>query len=173
MPARPAGAAIAFAAMVMTAADVVEVLELLEGAGIEAWVDGGDQAQPKGPPFHYGPPAGGRIAGRSVRCVAAEAQLRAHLGYAPTAKDQRVVRLLAERLRLEPPASVSPGGATWDARVAAWNSRAASWDGPDAAPTGTGNSATPASSAVASTSRTFTAHPLGPLRRRAVRDCAA
>ncbi len=27
--------------MVMTAVDVVEVLELLEGAGIEAWVDGG------------------------------------------------------------------------------------------------------------------------------------
>ena len=104
MPARPAGAAIAFAAMGMTAADVVEVLELLEVAGIEAWVDGGgDQAQPKGPPFHYGPPAGGRIAGRSVRCVAAETQLRAHLGYAPTAKDQRDVRLLAERFRLEPP----------------------------------------------------------------------
>jgi lincosamide nucleotidyltransferase A/C/D/E len=162
-------------AMVMTAADVVEVLELLEGARIEAWVDGGwgvdallgeqtrehddldltvpagsvpaarafleaagfatlrdwlpvalalrdpsgrevdlhplapsrdgggDQAQPKGPPFHYGPPAGGRIAGRPVRCVAAETQLRAHLGYPPTAKDQRDVRLLVERFGLEPP----------------------------------------------------------------------
>jgi hypothetical protein len=129
-------------AMVMTAADVVEVLELLEGARIEAWVDGGwgvdallgeqtrehddldltvpagsvpaarafleaagfatlrdwlpvalalrdpsgrevdlhplapsrdgggDQAQPKGPPFHYGSPAGRFAASRRRRSCA-------------------------------------------------------------------------------------------------------
>lgn len=159
----------------MTAADVLEVLDLLEGAGIRPWVDGGwgidallgeqtrrhddldlaipaggvraahaaleglgfavlrdwlpvtlamrdpagrevdlhpleptgdgggDQAQRDRPPFHYAPPVRGVVGGRSVPCVPAETQVRAHLGYPPTAKDHRDVRLLGERLGLELP----------------------------------------------------------------------
>jgi lincosamide nucleotidyltransferase A/C/D/E len=163
--------------MVMTGEDVVEVLELLEAAGVEAWVDGGwgidallgtetrqhadldlavplqsvgaarralgavgfttvrdwlptavavrdpagrevdlhpltpspdeggDQAQLQGAPFHYPPPTAGTVAGRPVRCVPAEAQVRAHLGYPPTAKDRSDLDLLRQRfgVTLPPP----------------------------------------------------------------------
>jgi lincosamide nucleotidyltransferase A/C/D/E len=40
---------------------------------------GGDQDLGQGRRFHYGPPAGGQIAGRPVKCVNAESQLRAHV----------------------------------------------------------------------------------------------
>jgi lincosamide nucleotidyltransferase A/C/D/E len=162
--------------MVMTAGDVLEVLDLLASAGVEAWVDGGwgvaallgtetrehddldvavpisgvgtvrealgsagfttlrdwlptalamgdqgarevdvhpltptpdgggDQAQLRGPPFHYPPPTGGIVGGRAVRCVPAEAQLRAHLGYPPTSKDRHDLKLLTERFGLTLPA---------------------------------------------------------------------
>jgi lincosamide nucleotidyltransferase A/C/D/E len=163
--------------MAMTADDVLEVLDLLAAAGVQAWVDGGwgvdallgtetrehddldlavpiqsvgsvrdalglagfttlrdwlpvalalrdprgrevdlhplsptadgggDQAQLHGPPFHYPPPTLGTVAGRAIRCVPAEAQVRAHLGYPPTAKDSRDLDLLRERfsLTLPPP----------------------------------------------------------------------
>jgi lincosamide nucleotidyltransferase A/C/D/E len=65
---------------------------------------GGDQAQRDGPPFHYRRPVRGRVAGRAVLCVPAETQVRAHLGYPPTAKDHRDLRLLGERLGLDLPA---------------------------------------------------------------------
>jgi lincosamide nucleotidyltransferase A/C/D/E len=161
--------------MVMTGDDVLEVLDLLAAAGVDAWVDGGwgvdallgtetrrhadldltvptpsvgiardalgsagfttvrdwlpaavamrdpsgrevdlhpltptpdgggDQAQLQGPPFHYPPPTTGAIGGRAVPCVPAEAQVRAHLGYPPTAKDRRDLELLRERLGLTLP----------------------------------------------------------------------
>jgi lincosamide nucleotidyltransferase A/C/D/E len=161
--------------MTMTAADVLEIVDLLEGVGVESWVDGGwgvdallgeqtrphedldlaiplggvttvrnaleglgfvtirdwlpialamrdpagrevdlhplapsgdgggDQAQRDGPPFHYGEPVGGVVDGRTVLCVPAETQVRAHLGYRPTDKDHRDLRLLGERLGLDLP----------------------------------------------------------------------
>src|SRR4029453_9320474 len=48
---------------------------------------GGDQALPGGRSFHYPPPVRGTIAGRPVRCMDAGTQVRAHMGYPPTAKD--------------------------------------------------------------------------------------
>lgn len=69
---------------------------------------GGLQQQPEGPPFRY-PPEGlagtGTIAGRPVRCLTAELQLRCHLGYEPDADDARDVRLLCARFGLALPAS--------------------------------------------------------------------
>jgi lincosamide nucleotidyltransferase A/C/D/E len=64
---------------------------------------GGDQAQRDGPPFHYRAPVGGVVDGRTVLCVPAETQGRAHLGYRPTDKDPRDLRLLGERLGLDLP----------------------------------------------------------------------
>ena len=46
----------------------------------------------------------GRVAGRPVRCLSAEAQLLAHLGYEPDAKDHHDMRLLRDRLGLGLPA---------------------------------------------------------------------
>jgi lincosamide nucleotidyltransferase A/C/D/E len=45
----------------------------------------------------------GVIAGRPVRCLTAELQLRHHLGYEPDETDRRDVRLLAALLRRDPP----------------------------------------------------------------------
>ena len=64
---------------------------------------GGDQELSGGPPFHYGPPVRGRIAGAPVQCVNGDTQLRAHCGYLPTAKDRADVAALAAHLRVEPP----------------------------------------------------------------------
>ena len=65
---------------------------------------GGDQELSGRPPFHYGPPVRGRIAGAPVHCVDGDTQLRAHCGYPPTAKDHADVAALAEHLGVEPPA---------------------------------------------------------------------
>jgi lincosamide nucleotidyltransferase A/C/D/E len=72
---------------------------------------GGDQPQPGGGRFHYPAPTTGMIGGRAVRCVDAETQVRAHLGYPPTEKDHRDMRALYERLGVRLPAPyLSRGG---------------------------------------------------------------
>ncbi len=45
----------------------------------------------------------GVIAGRRVPCTTAELQLRHHLGYEPSERDQNDVRALAERFRFDVP----------------------------------------------------------------------
>jgi lincosamide nucleotidyltransferase A/C/D/E len=62
---------------------------------------GGDQALPDGGSFHYPPPVAGTVGGRAVRCVDARTQLRAHLGYPPTAKDRADMGLLRDRLGVD------------------------------------------------------------------------
>lgn len=49
----------------------------------------------------------GQVAGRGVRCITAELQLRHHLGYEPGADDRQDMRLLSEHfgLTLPPPYS--------------------------------------------------------------------
>jgi lincosamide nucleotidyltransferase A/C/D/E len=66
---------------------------------------GGDQTLLDGGRFHYGPPVEGVIAGRRVRCVAVESQLRCHLGYQPDDDDRADMRRLSERygIALPPP----------------------------------------------------------------------
>lgn len=67
---------------------------------------GGLQRQPDGSDFRY-PPEGltgtGIIAGRAVRCLTAELQLRCHLAYEPDEDDRHDVRLLCDRFGLAPP----------------------------------------------------------------------
>lgn len=65
---------------------------------------GGSQELSPAPPFHYGPPASGVVDRRRVACVDGDTQLRAHLGYPPTAKDRADVRALAQHLGVDPPA---------------------------------------------------------------------
>jgi lincosamide nucleotidyltransferase A/C/D/E len=69
---------------------------------------GGDQAGPDGGCFHYPPPVTGSVGGRPVRCVDAATQVRAHLGYPPTAKDRADLRLLHERLGVDLPPPYGP-----------------------------------------------------------------
>lgn len=64
---------------------------------------GGDQDLGQGRTFHYGPPASGQIGGRLVRCVNAESQLRAHVGYQPSDKDRADIAALARRYHLPLP----------------------------------------------------------------------
>lgn len=66
---------------------------------------GGDQLLEDGGRFHYPAPVAGSIAGHAVRCVDADTQVRAHLGYPPTTQDHQDMRALATRLgvRLPPP----------------------------------------------------------------------
>jgi lincosamide nucleotidyltransferase A/C/D/E len=64
---------------------------------------GGDQDLGQGRTFHYGPPSSGQIGGQSVRCVNAESQLRAHVGYQPSDKDRADVAALARRYHLRLP----------------------------------------------------------------------
>ena len=68
---------------------------------------GGDQALPDGGSFHYPPPVRGTIAGRPVRCIDADTQVRCHLGYQPTAKDREDMGRLRERLGVALPAPYS------------------------------------------------------------------
>ena len=120
----------------MTAPDVLGVLSLLDGAGLTAWVDGGwgvdallgettrdhgdldlavllpqlgavRSALAEAGSFHYPPPVRGTIAGRPVRCMDAGTQVRAHLGYQPTAKDRVDMGRLRERLGVELPVPYS------------------------------------------------------------------
>jgi lincosamide nucleotidyltransferase A/C/D/E len=67
---------------------------------------GGLQRQPDGSDFRY-PPEGligtGMIAGRTVRCLTPELQLRCHLAYEPDDDDRHDVRLLCERFGLTLP----------------------------------------------------------------------
>lgn len=58
---------------------------------------GGDQRQPDGSDWHYGPPVTGTVAGEPVPCCDLETQLRAHAGYEPREVDRRDMRALAER----------------------------------------------------------------------------
>jgi lincosamide nucleotidyltransferase A/C/D/E len=51
----------------------------------------------------------GEIAGRPVRCITPELQLRHHLGYRLTDRDHHDLRLLAERFGLPLPPNVSDG----------------------------------------------------------------
>lgn len=64
---------------------------------------GGLQRQPDGSDFRY-PPEGlagtGTIAGRPVRCLTPELQLRCHLAYEPDADDRHDMRLLCARFGL-------------------------------------------------------------------------
>lgn len=63
----------------------------------------GDRDLTASPPFHYGPPARGVIAGAAVRCVDGETQLRAHCGYVPSAKDHTDVAALVDHLAVDLP----------------------------------------------------------------------
>lgn len=94
-------------------------LALTDDAGHEVdlhWVtptaDGGaDQEQPDGTSFHYGPPVTGTIADRPVRCADPDTQVRAHLGYPPTAKDRHDLATLHTRLGVPlPPTYAGEGG---------------------------------------------------------------
>jgi lincosamide nucleotidyltransferase A/C/D/E len=64
---------------------------------------GGDQELPGGERFHYPAPVTGTIGGRAVPCVDAGTQVRAHLGYPPTAKDRGDMLALRERLGVRLP----------------------------------------------------------------------
>lgn len=55
---------------------------------------GGEQLLPDGGRWRYGPPAGGTVAGRPVRCASADDQLRMHEGYELRDVDQHDLRLL-------------------------------------------------------------------------------
>ena len=68
---------------------------------------GGDQTLPDGGSFHYPPPVRGTIAGRPVRCIDADTQVRCHLGYQPTTKDWEDMGRLRERLGVELPVPYS------------------------------------------------------------------
>jgi lincosamide nucleotidyltransferase A/C/D/E len=66
---------------------------------------GGLQPQPDGRTFRY-PPDGfvsGMIAGRPVRCISAEVQVRCHLGYEPKEKDVHDVLALHRAFGIELP----------------------------------------------------------------------
>jgi len=67
---------------------------------------GGIQRQPDGGTFRY-PSEGlagvGRIAGKALRCLTPELQLRCHLAYEPDDDDRHDVRLLCERFGLALP----------------------------------------------------------------------
>jgi len=66
---------------------------------------GGDQQQPGGaPPWHYGPPTTGRVAGRPVPCCGLDTQLRSHVGYPPDEDDVADMRALAQRFGCPLPA---------------------------------------------------------------------
>lgn len=69
---------------------------------------GGIQQQPDGSTFRY-PPEGltgtGTIAGKSVRCLTPELQLRCHFAYEPDDNDRHDVRLLCARFGLALPES--------------------------------------------------------------------
>jgi lincosamide nucleotidyltransferase A/C/D/E len=58
---------------------------------------GGEQAQVDGGTFFYPPPVPGSIAGRPVRCVDPETQVRCHNGYPLTDKDRRDLARLRDR----------------------------------------------------------------------------
>lgn len=59
---------------------------------------GGDQHYADGrPPWHYGVPVTGSVAGRPVPCCDLDTQLRAHVGYPPRDVDRRDMRALAQR----------------------------------------------------------------------------
>jgi lincosamide nucleotidyltransferase A/C/D/E len=64
---------------------------------------GGDQILRDGATWHYAPPVGGSINGRSIRCASAEEQLLMHQGYEPRPIDYLDVRNIAERFRLPVP----------------------------------------------------------------------
>lgn len=61
---------------------------------------GGDQGQPNGRFWHYGPPVVGHIGGSPVRCCSVDTQVRGHHGYPPDDSDRADMRLLAERFGL-------------------------------------------------------------------------
>jgi lincosamide nucleotidyltransferase A/C/D/E len=67
---------------------------------------GGTQTLQDGREFRYSPNglAGrGSIAGRAVRCISAEVQVRCHLGYEPDEKDLHDMCLLRDRLAVALP----------------------------------------------------------------------
>lgn len=66
-----------------------------EGGGLQRQPDGSDFRYP-----HEGLSGIGMIAGRAVRCLTPELQLRCHLAYAPDDNDRHDVRLLCDRFGL-------------------------------------------------------------------------
>ena len=65
---------------------------------------GGDQHYADGrPPWHYGAPVTGRVAGREVPCCDLGTQLRAHVGYEPRDVDRADVAALAARFGVPSP----------------------------------------------------------------------
>ena len=50
----------------------------------------------------------GHIAGRQVRCLTPEFQMRVHAGYELSDKDDETVRILQERFGVEPPPGYQP-----------------------------------------------------------------
>lgn len=70
-----------------------------EGAGVQQLQDGSTWRYPA-----LGFLAVGRIAGRPVTCLTADAQALAHIGYVPDNKDAHDMTLLADRFGIELPA---------------------------------------------------------------------
>lgn len=69
-----------------------------DGSAVQAARDGGSYEYPA-----QGFTGRGAIAGRAVRCLSAEVQVRHHTGYKPTDVDRRDMRLLRDRLGVELP----------------------------------------------------------------------
>jgi lincosamide nucleotidyltransferase A/C/D/E len=115
--------------LVILRGDLVRVLALFEGQGFAVVRDllptaialrhpdnravdlhpvdptddgGGDQVLQDGT-YHYGPPVGGIIEGRSVLCCSVETQVETHLGYEPDADDRADMAHLAERFGISWP----------------------------------------------------------------------
>jgi lincosamide nucleotidyltransferase A/C/D/E len=67
---------------------------------------GGVQALPDGRSYRY-PPEGfgaeGMVGGRALPCLSAAVQIECHLGYEPTLKDRKDMRLLSDRFNLRLP----------------------------------------------------------------------
>ena len=86
------------------------VLALADSAGREVDLhpvdpskDGGaEQELPDGSRFHYPDPVPGRIGRRTVACVDAATQVRAHQGYPLTDKDRADLALLTAHARSAP-----------------------------------------------------------------------
>jgi lincosamide nucleotidyltransferase A/C/D/E len=80
------------------AVDLHPVAFARDGSAVQAARDGGSYEYPA-----QGFTGRGAIAGRAVRCLSAEVQVRHHTGYRPTDVDRRDMQLLRNRLGVELP----------------------------------------------------------------------
>ncbi len=87
----------------MTGSDVLEILDTLNKAGIDA-EGGGVQRLQDGSSYRY-PPQGfkgkGLINGYEVKCLTLEVQAECHYGYEPDEKDRHDLKLLQAFFNIE------------------------------------------------------------------------